>query len=455
MSEHERKARRAFSCIQNAPLSSGVQPQQQAARALRARRAEEGGAAEQDSPSPLDREGLEGWRARAAPEAERVLAVLLENVPVQFALLGADLTYVRVNGPYAAFQGMQPREMEGRGFAELDPCSETLELLRDTLKSGRPRFAPAQPLSRPARPDEAVTYWDSSLVPIPDGTGKPEGLILVRKEVTERIETERALARSQEQLLQAQKMKSLGVLVAGVAHEINNPVNQIMFNTPLLQRIWQDLEPAAAAWSAQHPEATFGGLRLDFLRENMPQLLANMDMAANRIARTVSDLKDFSRTSSMKEKSPVQLNTAVHNAVRLAQTTFKKARTNLQKDLEDPLPLMEGNLQNLEQIVLNLLINAVQAMEGRPGLVRIQTRTSDDRIVLSVRDTGRGIPGHIAQRIFDPFVTNRQGEGGTGLGLSVTDNLVKAHGGDIRFETGEGEGTIFVVSFPAYSREVP
>ncbi|MCF8063360.1 MAG: hypothetical protein K9M82_12640, partial [Deltaproteobacteria bacterium] len=275
------------------------------------------------------------------------------------------------------------------------------------------------------------------------------------REVTDRLEAEQALAKSREQLLQAQKMEALGVLVAGVAHEINNPVNQIMFNTPLLQRVWQDFEPALRAWSLEHPQETFGGLSFDFLQENMPQLLANMDMAANRIARIVSDLKRFSRIPSTRDKAPVQLNSAVHNAMRLARTTLRKAGTNLRADLHEPLPLMEGNIQNLEQIVLNLLINAAQAMAGRPGEVGVRTRVEGIRLVLSVSDSGRGIPDAIADRIFDPFFTNRQEEGGTGLGLSVTYNLVKAHAGEIRFESREGEGTTFYVSFPRLGSRKP
>jgi signal transduction histidine kinase len=109
---------------------------------------------------------------------------------------------------------------------------------------------------------------------------------------------------------------------------------------------------------------------------------------------------------------------------------------------------MEGSLHNLEQIVLNLVINAIQAMEGRPGKVRIHTFCRGGRLYLTIADTGKGIHPSIAERIFDPFVTDRQGQGGTGLGLSVTYNLVKAHGGEIRFKTKEGEGTLFEVSFP-------
>ncbi|MFP4037902.1 MAG: sensor histidine kinase, partial [Desulfobacteraceae bacterium] len=188
----------------------------------------------------------------------------------------------------------------------------------------------------------------------------------------------------------------------------------------------------------------------EYLKDNMTELLANMDMAANRIARIVTDLKNFSRRSSVTERVPVDLNTAVENALRLAQTTLKKSGVNLALDLSGGLPPVTANLQNLEQIALNLLINAVQAVEAEKG-GRVCLSTSmlkDGRVALEVADNGNGIPDRIAERVFDPFVTDRLDQGGTGLGLSVTYNLVKAHGGEISFESSPAKGTTFKVAFP-------
>jgi signal transduction histidine kinase len=385
---------------------------------------------------------------RRLQNTDRILETLLENAGMQIAVLDRDLRYVRVNGPYAGFLGLRPAEMTGSGFGGFSEAPLTPEILRETLASGESRFALSQPLAGPDGSGADPTYWDCTLVPVHGADGRPEGLILMLKEAIHRS-AEEAFAGNRKTLLQAQKMEALGVLVAGVAHEINNPVNQIMFNMPLLQRVWQDLEPVLEDRSRERPQKTYGGLSLDFLRENLPQLLANMDLAANRIARIVSDLKQFSRNTSMNDQIPVELNTAVQNAMRLAQTTLRKAGAELRADLGESLPLMKGNIQNLEQIVLNLLINAVQSMEGRPGEVRIRTRTEGGRLSLLVSDEGRGIPEGIVDRIFDPFVTDRQGEGGTGLGLSVTRNLVKAHRGEIRFERREDRGTTFFVSFPS------
>lgn len=284
-----------------------------------------------------------------------------------------------------------------------------------------------------------------------------EELAVLRRRVTtlEALEnaskqTEAALQNSQDQLYQAQKMEALGTLVAGVAHEINNPINLIMFNIPLLQKCWQDFLPILKQHAGREPEKKYGGLTYDFLEENFSQLLLDMHMAAKRVAKIVKDLKGFARRSSVADKEAMRMNTAVENALRLSQTSLRKSGVHLELDLAVDLPLMEGNLQSIEQIVLNLIINAVQAIDHDHGKITITTgrQNSDGRIYVSIQDNGRGISPSISDKLFDPFVTDKKTEGGTGLGLSVTYSLVKAHEGAIRFQTQEGKGTTFTVLFP-------
>ena len=261
---------------------------------------------------------------------------------------------------------------------------------------------------------------------------------------------EEALKESQQQLHHAQKMETLGTLVAGVAHEINNPINLIMYNLPLIQKIWSDLLPVLMEKKERVPHQKFGGFTYDFLEDNLTQLVADMDMAANRVAKIVSDLKNFSKQSNVAEKSTMQVNAAVKNAMRLAQTTLRKSGVRIQPDLDENLPLIKGNLQSIEQIILNIIINAIQAIDHMDGIIRITTgfQRKDARICLQITDNGSGISDAIADKLFLPFVTDKKAEGGTGLGLSVTYGLVQAHGGDISFETREGNGTTFTVLFP-------
>jgi len=259
-----------------------------------------------------------------------------------------------------------------------------------------------------------------------------------------------ALDESLQQLQQAQKMETLGTLVAGVAHEINNPLNLIMYNIPLLKKIWVDLLPILIEQKKIDPEQKFGGLAYDFLEENLVQLVADMELAAHRVAKTVSDLKNYSKQSNVAEKAPMQVNNAVNNAMRLAKTTLRKSSVHVSLKLEDDLPDIEGNLQSIEQIILNIIINAVQAIDHKCGKINIKTgyQVKDGRVYIKISDNGKGISPAMADKIFLPFVTDKQNEGGTGLGLSVTYTLVKAHQGEITFETRAGQGTSFTVFLP-------
>jgi len=198
------------------------------------------------------------------------------------------------------------------------------------------------------------------------------------------------------------------------------------------------------------PERKFGGFDYGFLSDNLLQLIADMEMAAHRVAKTVSDLKNYSKQSNVVDKVPLQINQAVKNALRLAKTTLRKSSVHIHLNLADDLPDIEGNLQSIEQIILNIVINAVQAIDHNRGEIEITTgfQVKDGRVFIKIKDNGRGISPAIADKIFLPFVTDKQSEGGTGLGLSVTYSLIKAHEGEINFESRADAGASFTVYLP-------
>ena len=274
--------------------------------------------------------------------------------------------------------------------------------------------------------------------------------LLIEQAESGQRHAEKALREIQPQLQQAQKMETLGTLVAGVAHEINNPINLIMYNIPLLKKIWVDFLPLLMERRQKEPDRKFGGFDYDFLADNLSLLVIDIEMAAQRIAKTVSDLKNYSRQSNVAEKMPLRVNNAVKNALRLAQTTLRTSDVKIKLNLADDLPDIEGNLQSIEQIILNIIINAVHAVHHNRGEIEITTglRIKDGMIYIRITDNGRGISPEISDKIFLPFVTDKQSEGGTGLGLSVTYSLVKAHDGKIDFETNRDRGTSFNVYLP-------
>jgi len=276
------------------------------------------------------------------------------------------------------------------------------------------------------------------------------------REIINRRHAEEALRESEEkekiesQLFQAQKMESLGTLVAGMAHEINNPVNSILLNAPLLRRIWKDFQPILEENNSKRPGRKYGGLTYDFLKENLDQLLLDIEISADRIAKIVTNLKNFARPSDTIEMRPTNINAAIENAAHLAQTTARKSGVDLDLDLDEDLPIIDGHSQSLEQITLNLIINAMDAIDHDQGKISVETRfqQKSEHIRISVADNGHGINPDISDNIFDPFVTDKQADGGTGLGLSITYNLVHALNGKITFKSLRGKGSTFNLFFP-------
>lgn len=277
------------------------------------------------------------------------------------------------------------------------------------------------------------------------------------RDISEKLKTEEKLRKSQEQLFQAQKMESLGILVAGVAHEINNPINLIMYNIPLMKKVWNDFKPIFNHHADKQPDMKYGGLANTFINENFDQLIDDMDMAAKRVESIVRRLKDFARKSSTVDKSDIHINDAVENALHMVQSTLKKSGVSVHKNLSENIPSIKGHLQSIEQVVLNLIINAKEAMDHDHGVIQVFTEfvKNEKTILLKVQDNGKGMSPETLERIFDPFFTKKQTEGGTGLGLSVTYSIVKSHGGEITCRSAPGEGTLFTVRLPLAPEKKP
>jgi polar amino acid transport system substrate-binding protein len=275
-------------------------------------------------------------------------------------------------------------------------------------------------------------------------------------EVAERKRSEEELRLHQQQLVQADKMAALGVLVSGVAHEINNPNGFILLNMPILKAALLDaLEVLDAHRAGLPPDFTLAGLPYARLREELPRMLDEMLAGGRRIKHIVEDLKDFARRDDAPRLEPMDLNASVHAAVRLVQAQVARATRRLELDLAPGLPRIRGNPQRVEQVVVNLILNACQALPDPDRAVRLVTREdrAAGRVVLEVTDEGVGIPEEHLQRLTDPFFTTKREVGGTGLGLSVSARIVKEHGGELAFRSRVGEGTTVRLALPAAGRE--
>jgi signal transduction histidine kinase len=270
------------------------------------------------------------------------------------------------------------------------------------------------------------------------------------REIAERRHAEEELLLNQQQLLQADKMAALGVLVSGVAHEINNPTGLILLDIPVLKRAHQDAEPILQEYFEEHGDFSLGGIPYSEMREEIPRILGGMQDGAKRIKRIVHDLKDFARRDDAGDQGPIDLNRVVQTALRLVDPSIRKATASLSTDLQPGLPRFLGNAQRIEQVVVNLILNACQALPDREHGIEIVTRLAADpaRLELRVQDQGTGIAPEHLSRLTDPFFTTKRESGGTGLGLSVSAGIVKEHGGSLSFESAPGLGTTVILTFP-------
>jgi signal transduction histidine kinase/CheY-like chemotaxis protein len=228
---------------------------------------------------------------------------------------------------------------------------------------------------------------------------------------------------TREKLAQAEKMTALGELVAGVAHEINNPLTGIVGYSQLLMK--KDL-----------PQ----GIR---------RHLGIVAEEAGRLTKIVRNLLTFARKRT-PEKRLDDLNLVIEKTLELKAYQLRVNQIKVATDLAPRLPMTQIDFQQIQQVLINLLSNAQQALAetGHGGTIRLATRALDGRIEMRVSDDGPGVPAELRERIFEPFFTTRKGRGGTGLGLSMCYGIVQGHGGTIHVESQPGEGTTFVVSLP-------
>lgn len=251
------------------------------------------------------------------------------------------------------------------------------------------------------------------------------------------------LKRNQVQLVQADKMSSLGVLVAGMAHEINNPTSLILLNIRQLQRAWRDIGPLLEEYFVRNGDFEVGGLDYSEIREDIPELLLETQDRAERIKRIVHDLKDYSQQDRRPRIRSIDLNEVANVAIRLVDNSIKKHTTRFSVFLAENLPSFKGTARRIEQIVVNLLLNACQVLERDDQKITLRTGflEKSGELILEVVDEGRGIAPEHLRKLTDPFFTTRREQGGTGLGLFVSNGIAAEHGGRIEFDSKLGKGT--------------
>jgi PAS domain S-box-containing protein len=428
----------------------------------------------------LERELAERTRrfeetAARQQESMTQLELLARSVPVGLCYVHRSLHYGYSNPQYRRFVGASTRDIDGMAVAEVIGAGTLAAMQGDieALTAGHR----VRRIRRETGADGKERDLLLTLLPRFDDAGVPIGCFAMAEDVTHRKRAARALKRrnealasanrelrrTQDQLLQSEKLASIGQLAAGVAHEINNPIGYVQSNVATLDRYvadifalleaYEDAEPAIAdATLRGRVEAARKAADLDFVRDDVRALVAQSRDGISRVAKIVSDLKGYSRSAGDEPWQHADVHAAIDSTLNIVYNEIKY-KAEVHKEY-GALPAIECRPAQLGQVFMNLLMNAAQAIRGQ-GTITIRTRVAGERVALEFADTGEGIePANLA-RIFEPFFTTKPVGKGTGLGLSVAYGIVRDHGGDIAVDSTPGKGTVFRIVLPVAQATAP
>lgn len=405
--------------------------------------------------------GADITERKKAEAALSHLAAIVESSDA--AIITADLSgrILTWNAAAQRIYGYSLEEVKGRSVSLLWPpeCNGQMTGVLDRLNSGE-RIEHTE-IVRVRKDGERIPVL-ITYSPIRDGAGKVVATCSIAVDITERKLLERQLA-------QAQKLESIGQLAAGIAHEINTPIQYVGDNIRFLCDSFARLEPLFAGYDRllaalrrQSPQAPFladldalaHATRLNYLRAEIPKSLADSLDGAGRVAEIVRAIKEFSHPGPV-EKTPLDLNRAIESTVLVSRNEWKYV-ADLHTELDPELPPVVCVPGEFNQVILNLIVNAAHAIAdvvaGKPGSkgsITVSTQRDGDWVQIRVRDTGTGIPDQVQSSIFNPFFTTKGVGKGTGQGLAIAHTvIVQKHGGTISFDTAMGVGTTFQIRLP-------
>ena len=415
-----------------------------------------------------------------------VVTTLLNSIPDFVFYKDLVGMYLGCNTPFAEFVGRSKDEIVGKTDYDLFG-QEIADFFREQddlmMKGGEPR-----------RNEEWITYPDGRKIlvdtlkaPYCNSEGALIGLLGISRDFTREYAAQQALRdnateiqamnmslanrvedivtelrQKDQQLLQAQKLEAIGQLAAGIAHEINSPMQYVQNNVTFFAQAFNELQPlldevgkTERSLLTAETTALLETINLEFLLQEIPESINETHDGINRVVKIISAMKEFSHPSG-NDKVATDLNRALENTITVCRNEWKYV-AEMSIDFDSDLPLVPCFPDQLNQVVLNLIINASHAIQdhnksdtqGTLGRIAIITRREGAWVVIEVSDSGGGIPEAIQQRIFDPFFTTKEVGKGTGQGLAIAhDIIVNKHDGQIDFTSTPGQGTTFLIRLP-------
>lgn len=428
---------------------------------------------------------------------QQTMAQIIDGDPVPTFVLDAEHRVTHWNRACAAITGVPPDEIVGskRQWAAFYPAERPVMadlILNGALEEGienlyRHKFRRSTVVESAFEAEDFFPHFGAhgcwlffTAAPIRDIDGRIIGAIETLQDVTARHEAEAALrenqmkleelveqrtgqlAQANEQLLQSEKLASIGQLAAGVAHEINNPIGYVHSNIGALENYIEDLfdlldlyETVDMASHAPEQQEAVKARRLkvdiDFLKEDIPMLMRESREGITRVKKIVQDLKDFSHVDTTLDWQWANLHNGIDSTLNVVNNEIKY-KADVVKEY-GVLPEVECLPSQLNQVFMNLLVNASHAMGEQRGQICVRTGCEDDSVWLEFSDNGSGIPETIQAKIFDPFFTTKPVGKGTGLGLSLSYGIIQKHNGSITVHSTPGKGTTFRIVLPVKHRE--
>jgi PAS domain S-box-containing protein len=390
----------------------------------------------------------------------RRLSLVVEQSPVSVVIadLNGDITYV--NRKFTQTSGYEAEEILGKNSRILKSESSSpadYQGLWEAITSGKEWRGVFH-----NRRKNGESYWESAVIrPLEDHDGTFSHFLALKEDITEKLALEG-------QLRQSQKLEAIGQLAAGIAHEINTPIQYVGDNTNYFKDSWNHLSCLLAAGQRLREEVSRDAVSaatiesfdtcsrdadIEYLSVDVPRAIDQTLEGVERISRIVRAMKEFSHPGS-QEKRAIDLNKAIETTITISRSEWKYV-ANVETQLDPDLPLVPCLAGEMNQVLLNLVVNSAHAIadtkphDGSMGTITVSTRRDRDWVEVSVADTGTGIPENVRDRVFDPFFTTKEVGKGTGQGLMLAHTVVvKKHSGKIWFNSEMGKGTTFYVRLP-------
>jgi len=297
--------------------------------------------------------------------------------------------------------------------------------------------------------DRQGRTWGVKAYPVTNSRGKVVNVIQIASDLSEKI-------RLREDVAQAAHLAALGEMSAGIAHEINNPTGLILLALPFVKDSIESLLPLCDDYAEDHPGWSVAGLPYATFRSEIQQSLEDIHGGATRVKRIVNDLKDFASERSGDNFVALDMRQMVETSLRLLHNLIKNSTHHFVLEIDEPLPTVMGSMQRLEQVVVNLVHNACQALTSPEQQIKLKIYPDElgKTVILQLSDQGRGIPQDLLAKVTDPFFTTRRDSGGTGLGLSVSARIIDEHGGTFKIASEPGSGSTFTIRLPVQTGEI-